>query len=246
MLILMAILPISLPTTEADAATRIYLIDVSGSSSLQSDIFRKNMKLLNSEIDAMEKKEIIIVEAFRSHEIARIAFFQFPDRNGPKNVNLVRARKELRGLIQQGFETLDLEQMGDGTDCIGALLHSLLFIQDSTAYAPFKVRIYSDGLQTIGVGSLLELKNKNLTRQERMTKLENHLIRLQKKMSITGLESHAAPHLDELYWYGAVSGDELGLTAYEKGIFESRLRSIWLLFLTNEMHISELDYRSHY
>ncbi len=240
---------LTLYTYMAEGATQMHLVDISGSGFMRGaqDIFEKNMKAMNINIDDTGTSDKFFIHAFRSNNAPwRIVDFEFPNRRGGRDKNLLKARKELRASIQHGFNAPpeDFQSMGGGTDIIGALSHSILFLADQSGPSESIVlKIYSDGLQTTGVGSVLHLMNVQ-PYSERLEKSRKYLESLEKKLSKAMLAK--PPRLDLIVWLGALYGEDLGLKSNDLALFESRLRELWATWLAGQLPDTQITYLLKY
>ena len=185
--LLVALLAVITPL-EAQSKTVINLVDISGSLTDTESLFIKNLTALNCSIDETRVRDFYSVKCFRSHgKLWTLAEAKFPSRSGGRNKNIIKARNELRLTIAQGLKkpTVNFRKMGGSTDCIGALNQALLWLRDQAeSDKPVVLNVFSDGLQTLGVGSLLHLKDVN-PYWKRKTKLRDFLNKLEKKMENT-------------------------------------------------------------
>ena len=222
------------------------LVDLSGSLTFSRPVFHRNMTYLNAEIDYLNKKDRFSILAFRSlGEPWQVVDYQLPKKQGGRNKIINKARNNLRKRIDKNFSNPpDLKQMGGGTDIIGGLFHSLIWIFDQGNIHKSEVimNIYSYGIHTEGVGSLLHLKN--LTPySKRLNKMETYLIELEKKLSKVNLTSLP---LKKVVWFGAISSNDLGLRTMDLAYFETRLRKIWQDFLSRTFPNTEVIYLTKY
>jgi len=241
------IMIIALLGGDVRGATIFNLVDISGSLVETEKLFQKNMLALNQTIEETNTGDTCTVKCFRSHgNLRTLAEITFPSRGGGRNRRVLAARTRLRLEISQSLRnaTNDLHKMGDSTDCVGAINQSLLWLNDyPTHKKSVQINIYSDGLQTLGVGSLLNLKEVNPYKKRRR-KINDYLIRLEQKLSSVSLLKPV--RLDTLCWYGALYSDDLGLSSSDLASFEIRLRATWLTFLHRNFPNTEIVYKLNY
>ena len=143
----------------SQAKTVINLLDVSGSLSKCDIAFRKNLIVINKQVDALGKKDRFIIYSYRSHgRPFKVVDFIFPSRQGGKNRKIIAARQELRIKIRRGMEKALAEETlkmgGIGTDCVGAINYTLMMISDmKNINRSVQINHFSNGIQTTGIGS---------------------------------------------------------------------------------------------
>ena len=218
----------------SQARTIINLVDVSGSLSKCDTAFRKNLRVINSHVDALDKKDRFIIYSYRSHgKPFKVVDFIFPYRRGGKNRNIVAARQELRMKIKKGMEKAlaedKLKMGGGGTDCLGALNYTLMILSDmKNIIPPVQINHFSDGIQTTGLGSF------------KPRFYAGYLKLLTQKLNKSFLGK--PNRVNEIVWYGSICYDPLKLNLSQSAHLQSQLRQTWNSFLKRELPSTRISY----
>jgi len=230
------------------AYTELDLFDLSGSLVDARPLLACNFEMLDKGIDSFGKADRVIVLGFRSKGSPwLIAEKQFSKQWGPRKINIIGDRRELRRKLKHSFRNppARLRNMGGSTDLTGSINLGLLHLSDQAdPDDTVKLKIFSDGLHsTNGVGSLLHLKDVK-PYSLRVKKANGYLVALEKHLMRTRLAT--PPRLDQIIWYGKINDDDLGLLATDLGLLSSRLRQLWVAFLQRELKGAKVIYKLNY